>query len=124
MAMKQSRASTERYLLRLKACFYLNFWRIHLFDDVSFDLFLLYRPNKDTEKFCEKYSLVSTHLLFLKNKLLSSIWLFFVVLPIVSHPKKEGKKESQVCTSHQNKERNAHTRTQLSENLSFLTHQR
>jgi hypothetical protein len=43
--------------------------------------------------------------------------------PIVSHPKKEGKKESQERTSHQNKERNAHT-TQLSENVSFLTHQR
>jgi hypothetical protein len=50
MAMKQSRASTEGYLLRLKACFYLNFWRIHLWrmirqghlrDAVSFDLFLL-----------------------------------------------------------------------------------
>ncbi len=82
MALKQSRASTEGYLLRLKPFFYLNFWRIHLWrmirqgplrDDVSFHLFLLYGTNKDTEQFCEKYSLVSTDLLFLKNKLLSSI---------------------------------------------------
>jgi hypothetical protein len=64
MAMKQNRASTEGYLLRLKARFYLKFWRIHLWrmirqgplrDDVSFDLFLLYGTNKDTEQFCEKY---------------------------------------------------------------------
>jgi hypothetical protein len=38
--------------------------------------------------------------------------------------KNKGKKESQERTSHQNKERNAHTTTQLSEKNSFLTHQR
>ncbi len=36
-----------------------------------------------TEQFCEKYSSVSTDLLFLKTKLLSSIWLFFVVLQLI-----------------------------------------
>jgi hypothetical protein len=84
---KQSFPSTEGYLLRMKACFYLNFWRMirqgHLRDDVSFDSFLLYGTNKDTEQLCERYSSVSTDLLFLENKLLSLIRLFFLVLQLV-----------------------------------------
>jgi hypothetical protein len=46
--------------------------------------------------------------------------------PIVSHPKKEEGKKSQECTSHLNKERNAHTTILLSEQLSVsaLSHQR